>query len=276
MGYRLSDAEAHLYERVTNYVRDEFNRADALESEGRKGTVGFALTILQRRLASSPEAVYQSLRELIEERALARDSMDVSQVHRIREDMERAEARRLQPHFIASFFLEAFKLLGGTIRQREPKRYEITHVPAVIRNRDRAIGTRDAVLTRYERVTFEKGLLSVEGKPMAEFVCPGHPLLDATTDLVLERYRDLLKRGSILVDEDDPGEGVRCLVYLTHAIQDARTDRSGHRRIVSRQMQFVEVDAEGNVRAAGCAPYLDYRPLKEEEQSLVANLEEPD
>jgi SNF2 family DNA or RNA helicase len=43
-------------------VREEFNRADSLESEGRKGTVGFALTILQRRLASSPEAILQSLR----------------------------------------------------------------------------------------------------------------------------------------------------------------------------------------------------------------------
>ena len=47
----------------------------------------------------------------------------------IREDMERAEARRLQPHYIESFFLEAFKQLGGTAKQREPRRYEITHVP---------------------------------------------------------------------------------------------------------------------------------------------------
>ncbi|NLX96767.1 MAG: DEAD/DEAH box helicase, partial [Rhodopirellula sp.] len=60
--YDLSDPEAKLYERVTEYVREEFNRAAALENEGRKGTVGFALTVLQRRLASSPEAIYQSLR----------------------------------------------------------------------------------------------------------------------------------------------------------------------------------------------------------------------
>ncbi|WP_225912131.1 hypothetical protein [Nostoc flagelliforme] len=59
--YELSDLEAVLYKRVTEYVREEFNRADALENEGRKGNVGFALTILQRRLASSPEAIYQSL-----------------------------------------------------------------------------------------------------------------------------------------------------------------------------------------------------------------------
>jgi hypothetical protein len=51
-----------LYKAVTGYVREEFNRAEALENDKRAGTVGFALTILQRRLASSPEAIYQSLR----------------------------------------------------------------------------------------------------------------------------------------------------------------------------------------------------------------------
>jgi SNF2 family DNA or RNA helicase len=60
--YKLSDAEAQLYKAVTDYVREEFNRAEALENNKRAGTVGFALTILQRRLASSPEAIYQSLR----------------------------------------------------------------------------------------------------------------------------------------------------------------------------------------------------------------------
>src|SRR6058998_3082340 len=60
--YELSDAEAQLYREVTDYVTTEFNRAEALENNGRMGTVGFALTILQRRLASSPEAIYQSLR----------------------------------------------------------------------------------------------------------------------------------------------------------------------------------------------------------------------
>jgi len=70
------------------------------------------------------------LQELFEDHALAHDAMDSSRLQRIREDMERAEARRLQPHYIESFFLEAFRLLGGSSRQREPRRYEITHVPA--------------------------------------------------------------------------------------------------------------------------------------------------
>jgi Mg2+ and Co2+ transporter CorA len=60
--YRLSPDEAYLYREITTYVREEFNRAEALQNDTRAGTVGFALTILQRRLASSPEAIYQSLR----------------------------------------------------------------------------------------------------------------------------------------------------------------------------------------------------------------------
>ena len=62
--YPLSDGEALLYKQVTEYVQQEMNRAERLkaEGEGRRGAVvGFALTILQRRLASSPEAIYQSL-----------------------------------------------------------------------------------------------------------------------------------------------------------------------------------------------------------------------
>ena len=61
VNYTLSAPEAELYEAVTAYVQNEFNRVDNLNSE-RRATVGFALTILQRRLASSPEAIYQSLR----------------------------------------------------------------------------------------------------------------------------------------------------------------------------------------------------------------------
>jgi len=60
--YRLSDGENRLYQEVTDYVRHEFDRAQKLNNDKRAGTVGFALTMLQRRLASSPEAIWQSLR----------------------------------------------------------------------------------------------------------------------------------------------------------------------------------------------------------------------
>ena len=62
--YDLSPMEDGLYKAVTHYVREEMDKAKAIEEGGdrRRGlVVGFALTALQRRLASSPEAIYRSL-----------------------------------------------------------------------------------------------------------------------------------------------------------------------------------------------------------------------
>ena len=215
------------------------------------------------------------LQDLLEDRALAPDAMDASRVHRIREEMERAEARRLQPHYIESFFWEAFQRLGGSAKQREMHRYEITHVPAPIRNRDRLMGIGDPVLRRYERIAFEKSLVAPQGQPLAAFVCPGHPLLDAVIDLTLERHRDLLKRGAVLVDERDGGNKPRVLFFLEHAIQDASLTRSGDRRIVSKRMLYVELDADGVTRHVHYAPYLDYRPLGEDDPGLEQILDRP-
>ena len=214
----------------------------------------------------------EHLLELIEERALTHGIIDTTRLNRIREEMERAEARRLQPHFIASFFREAFARLGGKLRERESKRYQLTHVPAAIRNRDRVIGIGEPVLPQYERIAFEKDLLTIQGKPLAAFVCPGHPLLDATLDLILERYRDLLKRGTVLVDSHGHGDDVRVLFYLEQKIQDGRVNPNGTRWIVSQQMQFLEIDKHNTVSQPGYAPYLDYRPVTDDERTLLTTV----
>ena len=213
---------------------------------------------------------FDYLRSLIEEHALARGTMDTTQLGNIRDEMERAEARRLQPHFIASFFREAFKHLDGTLREREPKRYEIRNVPAIIRNRDISISSGEPILHRYERITFEKDKIRVQGKPLAAFVFPGHPLLDATLDLILERHRNLLKQGAILVDPHEQSDDVRVLFYLEHAIQDGRVRSDGSRWTVSRRMQFVEISSDKTVSTPGYAPYLDYRPITVDERSQIA------
>ncbi|PWC91931.1 helicase-related protein [Azospirillum sp. TSO5] len=216
------------------------------------------------------------LQDLLEDQALAQDSMDASRVYRIREEMERAEARRLQPHYIESFFIEGFRRLGGTIKQREPRRYEVTHVPAPIRNRDRLIGIGEPILPRYERIAFEKALVAPQGQTLAAFVCPGHPLLDAVIDLTLERHRDLLRRGTILVDERDPGTKPRVLFTMESALQDGALTRSGDRRLISKRLLYVEIDEAGQARHINYAPYLDFRPLKADEPGVEAILARPE
>lgn len=217
---------------------------------------------------------HDRLREIVEGGVLARDVLDPTHIERIRADMERAEARKLQPHFISSFFLEAFRHLGGTIHEREAKRFEITHVPSPIRVRDRQIGIGVPVLMRYERVTFEKKLVFVPGKAMAALVCPGHPLLDCTIDLVIERYADQLKRGAILIDRNDLSETPRLLFLLEHEIRDGRLTLSGDRRVISRRMQFLQLAADGSITFAGYAPHLVLEPAAPEEIAAVQSVAE--
>ena len=229
---------------------------------------------------------HKALDELLREHALTEDVMDVHRVMAIKEEMERMEAHKLQPHFIQAFFVEAFQSLGGVIRPREEGRMEIISVPFAVRNRDMQIGFGEPVLQRYERVCFDKAYCNVPGLTPAALITPGHPLLEATIDLFRERSGDVLKRGTIFVDETDPGDKLRVLYYIEDAIQDEFRLPSGAQRVVSRHVHFVEMSEDGAVHAAGYAPYLDYRPLRAEEAETVrayaaassflhGNIEEP-
>ncbi len=199
------------------------------------------------------------IRELLKE-SLTQDSMDKELVYRIREDMERAQARRLQPHYIRQFFVEALRALGGYIPQREPQRYYIKRVPEEIRQHSlRTLGKR--LPESYERIAFEKDASRIGDYMNAEFIAPGHPLLDATVQLTLDTYGKQLQQGAVLVDENDPGNRTRLLLYLDHTILDGSKTSSGDPSIASRRMQYVERDGTGQFFDKEYAPYLDYRPL---------------
>ena len=225
---------------------------------------------VQARLTQAVSDAFDQgqVQDLLSESALAQDSMDTSQVLKIREEMERAEARRLQPHYVESFFIEAFRRLGGRMTERESRRYQVTHVPAQVRDRDRLIGLGEPVLQRYERITFEKSLMAPPGQPPAAFVCPGHPLLDAAIDLTLERHHSVLRQSSVLVDDNGDGDQPRVLMYLEHSIQDGSRTRSGEQRTISKRMLHIEVNAELETVGQDYAPYLDYRPLSDGEPGV--------
>jgi SNF2 family DNA or RNA helicase len=70
------------------------------------------------------------IEEILKRDALCKKIMNDEWLFMVREEMEKAEARKLQPYFIRSFFNHAFEQFGGQLRQRETNRYEITHVPA--------------------------------------------------------------------------------------------------------------------------------------------------
>lgn len=214
----------------------------------------------------------KKIEALIRERKLTTEGLDPRSVLEIKEQMERAEARRLQPHYIRGFFEQAFTRIGGQIRRREAGRYEVTRVPGRLRDRDRASGGVTPIAERYERICFDKAHRDT-ARPQAALITPGHGLLDATIAVTLEDAGDVLKRGALLVDEtNEHGLGPRVLITLEHAIRDGRAGRHGQPSVISRKMQFVMIDEQGNAVDAGPAPYLDFRPLKPEETGAAHKL----
>lgn len=188
--------------------------------------------------------VARGIEELLAERALASDAMQVADIAQLRALMDEARARRLQPHYIEGAFRAAFTRLGGKIRRREQGRFEITHVPAQLRT----IG-RGPIATRYERVTFDIERVLDDSGARAELLAPGHPLHDAVTDESVARWHKTLERGTVLVSPtlEEP----RLLVGVIEEIADA-TDTA-----VARRFSYAFIDEQGAVEAAGPAPYLD-------------------
>ncbi|MDE0136609.1 MAG: helicase-related protein [Acidimicrobiaceae bacterium] len=234
----------------------------------------------------------------ISDPVLASDVIGYSEVDRIRRDMDEAALRRIQPHYVQAFFEAALSDLGGTMREVEPGRFQIARVPLAVRQRSRAVAAAGApaVLERYTRITFDKDLTERRGAPDADLLAPGHRLLDVVVDLTLERHRDQIRRGAVLVDDADHGTVPRVMVMLEHEIADARPSAAAPHTVVSRRFEFVEMPAaeaepngEAVARAArerseqereACAEpsvssharYLDYRPALDAEKDAVAHL----
>ena len=218
----------------------------------------------------------QHLETIIKRNALCEEVMDEKRLFAVKEEMEKAEARKLQPYFIRSFFNQAFQKLGGELRPREPGRYEITHVPANIRERDRQITGRDRrnldpVLRKYERVCFEKQYVRLTeriGAPMASLMHPGHPLMQSVTDLVMEQHRNKLKQGAVLVDPSDMGLTPKVMFIIDHSVKEGADPA----HVVSRRMQFVEIDPQGGAINAGWAPHLDLEPIGKADMDLIQDV----
>ncbi|MBP6785919.1 MAG: DUF3883 domain-containing protein, partial [Verrucomicrobiales bacterium] len=221
---------------------------------------------------------HDHLKSLLNRNALAQESLSPDRLFAVKEEMEKAEARRLQPFFVRSFFLKGFETLGGSIYQRERGRYEITHVPALLHEHDRVITGRNRrelapVLKRYDRICFTKDAIQPgagTGIARAALIHPGHPLMLSVSDVILEQHGNLLRQGALLVDPADFGDQLSLLFLLTHEV------KSGDGSVISKRLQFVRVLPDGSATFAGWAPHLDLESMSEHDRPhLAAAMAEP-
>lgn len=206
------------------------------------------------------KSIADGINELLEEQALATDSLAQADLAALRRQMEDAKARRLQPHFIRDAFIAAFDRLGGRIERRERGRYEIPHVLATIRERV----SRSPIARRYSRVTFDIANVEPAGLERAELLAPGHPLHDAVMQLVVELHGGALDRGTVLTSPSVTEPNL--LVGVLNEIRDS-TGAS-----VGKRFGYATIGETGAAQEAGPAPYLDYAAASPEQQCSRAEL----
>ncbi|WP_194891202.1 helicase-related protein [Catenulispora pinisilvae] len=214
------------------------------------------------------DQISEGLDRLLGERALHHPMLDAALVEKIRLELEEAMARRLQPHYIQAFFAGAFALLGGRLAAREESRYEIPLVPIALRDRRGRSGR--VVVSRYQRVCFDRQFIQPDGLLKAELLAPGHPLFDAAVERVLADHQEVLAEGTVLIDRGDPSTGVRLLA----AVRDVVVDGAQPPQAVSQRFAYVEQSADGSAVEAEAA-YLDYDPPEQGEHDLLRLIEHP-
>lgn len=200
-------------------------------------------------------SVSHGLDDMLEERALHPEMFNSLNLEEIRARMESARERRLQPGYIAAFFVPAFERLGGRIRRREKGRYELTRVPTRIIDSARRLNRWAPVSEQYERVTFELDRKRADGQISAALIAPGHPLLHAVIDATIEDLGGVLKRGTILVDRRDKQSSEPALLYMVEQqIQNMTSDPD----TISHHFDYPQFSTASVVTVSPTPPYLDY------------------
>lgn len=259
--------------RVFDILGEVFNEKslkDLLIEAIRYGEQPEKMAYLHQRVEGALDT--ERLRDILDRSALCKELMTPDRLFAVKEEMDKAEARKLQPHYMRSFFMDAFRYLRGIVHPREERRYEITHVPELLRSRGDSLRQQNSrILPRYQRICFEKEQIQLPFRvsaPMAELMHPGHPLMKAVLDAVLEHGRDQLKQGCVFLDPQDDGVLPRVLLFLSHTIREEKDPSV----IVSRRIQFVEMRQDGQALDAGWAPYLSYEPFPQEDRELIEDI----
>lgn len=207
------------------------------------------------------------LRHIMAQDVLATDTLDVEDVRRVRADIERANAARLQPHYIQNFFARALEDLGGHLASNRDGTWRIRRVPLALRVSS-ATGAQRPLSDRYDSLAFDKANVADPGR--TDLVAVGHPLLDATVEETLAKHKGALDMGAVLVDDGNRTLGPRLMLAYALSLVD------GGGQELKRLIYYVEVEKDRAPVIFGQAPYIDYRrPTDEETARLDAGAADP-
>jgi superfamily II DNA or RNA helicase len=190
--------------------------------------------------------------------SLATRHIDVTGI--LREKMS-AEENRLVPEYVEDYFLRAYHRLSGqrlTGRGGDNGRfYTLANIPYDLRRwgQDYDFKVNYGPLFRdYKQVTFDKYAARTEAQ--AEFVAPGHPLLEAINQEVLTRFSHSREAYALFGDPEGLREGT--LWFVEGEVSDGSGLPAG-----KRVFCLYHSLADGRIHNINPAVLWDYAPLDE-------------
>ena len=145
----------------------------------------------------------------------------------LRKQLNKADEHRLMPEYIEDYFIRAFKKLGGKIKKVKDY-YRIESVPFELRKYNDDYSFKSSygkVYREYSKVTFDNKVATEN--PEYEFIAPGHPLLEAVNQKILDDFMKGREHVAVFGDETNMREGV--LWFLEGEVRDGAGDIAGKR-----------------------------------------------
>jgi len=155
---------------------------------------------------------------------------------RILGEMRVAKENRLVPEYIEKFFLKAAEKLGVKIEMRKDGFWRIPNVPYELRNLPYDFKIKYGVVFKeYGKISFDKERAF---KGQAEFVAPGHPLLEAVIERIFEKYSGEVEKGATFIDPSGMMDGF--IWFLEGQIND------GNGQVAGKRIFALYQDAQNN------------------------------
>ena len=215
--YELSKDELKLYDAVTDYVQNNFQRAEAAENRN----VGLALTVLQRRLASSFAAIRLSLerrrKRLKDLQKLGKLKQEYGEIPEDMDDLTEAERWKFEDDIVERL------TMAENMAELEAEIAELNQLVQLARHTERNVREtkfeelRD-VISKHISGSTERLLIFTEHKDTLDFLvgklsnlgfdcCTIHGgmPLDKRIDAEREFFE---KKPSVLVATEAAGEGI--------------------------------------------------------------------
>jgi len=169
---------------------------------------------------------------------------------RILGEMRVAKENRLVPEYIEKFFLKAAEKLGVKVEKRKDGFWRIASVPYELRNLPYDFKIRyGEVFKEYSKFSFDKEMAF---KGQAEFIAPGHPLLEAVIEKIFEKYSEEIGRGATFIDPSGMMNGF--IWFLEGQINDGNNQTAGKRIFALYQ------DYQNNIKQVSPSILWDLKP----------------